>query len=168
MTECYHCRNGTHTIPGQFAGAPEGICLKCHVAACRGHAGRDPNYPRWVCVICDSTLLTASAIQASGSTTILTQLVSSAILRDKGLYQNLEAFIEARPDMRWILVDAEKTLYLIERHIGNRASVAIWEPLTQEGRLMIAAAIALVRRLKIEPQELVEVLRIFIEDINDD
>lgn len=161
--KCYHCQTGTQPIPGQNKGDPLGVCLKCHVMACRGHAVRDPNYPRWICVVCDTTLLAASAVRAGGSTSVLAQLMSSALLRDEGLFPNLNAFIEARPEMQWVLEYVEETLQEGDIHFQQGATATMWRSLTPEAQRMIAAAIVIVRRLRIDTWELVEGLRILLE-----
>lgn len=166
--QCYHCQTGTQPIPGQKTGDPLGVCLKCHVTACRGHAARDPNYPRWVCVVCDTSLLAASAVGAGGSTSVLAQLISSALLRDEGLFPNLNAFLNARPEMRWVLEDVERTVQEGDSHFRQGAIATMWQSLTPEARRMIAAAIVIVRRLRINTWELVEGLRILIEELGDE
>ncbi len=163
--QCYLCKAGTQPIPGQNTGDPLGVCLKCHVTACRGHAARDPNHPRWVCVVCDTTLLAASAVRAGGSTSVLAQLISSALLRDEGLFPDLNAFLEARPEMRWVVDDVERTLREGDQHFRQGATAMMWRSLTLEARRMIAAAIVIVRRLRINTWELVEGLRILLEEL---
>jgi hypothetical protein len=136
--------------------------------ACRGHAGRDPNYPRWICVVCDITLLAASAARGAGTTSVLAQLFASGLLRDEGLFRNLNEFLEAQPEMQWVLEDVEGTLREGERHLWQSTSAVIWQSLTPDGRRMIAAAIVIARRLRIEPWELVEGLRILLEELGHD
>lgn len=169
MTQCHHCQNGTQTIPGRYRGLPEGICLRCHVATCRGHGARDPNYPRWICVVCDSTLLAVSAIQANGATSIIAQLTTSAIFHsDRGLYTNLESFVESRPEMEWLLAKAPETLKRIETTIESALARNIWESLSPEGRDMFSAAISLAIQLEISKWELIDIVRIFLEEIGHD
>ena len=63
---CYLCETGiTERIPNTDAGDAVGVCKVCSVLACLGHGFRDENYPRWICVICDASLLTVAAVQQS-------------------------------------------------------------------------------------------------------
>jgi len=162
---CYFCQTGTQLIPGHNRGDPLGVCLKCHVMACRGHAARDRNYPRWVCVVCDTSLLTASAVRAGGATSVLSQLISSALLRGEGLFPNLNAFLDAQPEMRWVLEDVERTLLEGDHRFRQNATAGMWQSLTPDARRMVAAAIVIVRRLRINKWELVEGLRVLLEEL---
>lgn len=163
-TKCYHCETHAESLPNQVNGDPLGVCLRCHVMACRGHAVRDPHYPRWICVVCVPNLLSASAARVEGSTSVLALLFSSALLQDEGLFPNLDAFIETYPEMQWVHEDLEGVLDAVTFRLRGTRTGAMWELLTPEGRRMVAAAIVIVRRLRIDPRELVEGLRIFVEE----
>ena len=47
---CYYCSND-----------PYGTCFKCHSWACSQHGQRGPNVPRFVCAVCTTNSLGASA-----------------------------------------------------------------------------------------------------------
>lgn len=153
-------------IHGQPSGNPLGTCQKCHVLACAGHAARDPNYPRWICVVCDVSLLARSAVATAGAASLLIQLFSSALLAEEAVYPTLEAFLEARPDFRWVLDYVGQIHIEADQRFQTGGTARLWTTLTPEGRRMIAAAIAIARRLEIDPRELAEGLRVFVERLN--
>lgn len=163
---CYLCDVGYQRIPGAATGDSLGTCKSCSVLACSAHAVRDANYPRWVCVICDANSLTASAIAVSGGPSLgntLSVLVSSGMLTEDRTFDSLESFLIAQPQMAWVRNQLGIVLDEAPRRFTTNATEPFWFGLTDEGRRLIAAAIAIVERLRLPPTEMVEALRILIE-----
>jgi hypothetical protein len=169
--KCYFCETGHPTIAVVATGAALGTCGSCSVLACSAHAARDPNYPRWVCVICDTSLLAASAVGISPkATTGLTigHLVSSAILRGRGLYRSVDDFLAARPDMIWVRDQIRGVLGEAPRRFTTNATEPFWFGLTEEGRALLAAAIVIILKYEIREDELMELLRVLMKDWRSD
>lgn len=162
---CYLCNRGYPTIPGILPGEAIGVCENCSIMACEAHAQRDPNYPRWICVLCDTSLLTAAGISASGGaslSTTLTVLVSNAMLKDGSRYERLEQFLEERPNYSWVSAQLNETLEKAPSQFTTNATKPFWFGLSQEGKRFIAAAIIIVESLNLSEDELVEALRILM------
>ena len=167
-TGCFICNSGTsRLIPGLLAGYVLGSCQKCSILACSGHAQRDPNHPRWICVLCDPTLLTAAGIAASrhvADVSFLTSLISPALVQEGADYPSLEVFIQRRPAYMRIRL-TERLAYVLDlapQQFSSMETEEIWYGLSDEGKRLVGAAIALVQILKISEDNLIEALRILI------
>lgn len=163
---CYLCDVRAASISGRAAGDALGTCRLCHVLACTAHAVRDPNYPRWICVLCDSTLLTAAAglHSTSSSVTTVASLVSSALTREAARYPTLTDFLTQRPDMAWVGEAVPELLDRIPQRLRPGSAVAqLWSNLDAEGQRLFAAAFAIAIRLDVAPAFFIEPLRMLIE-----
>ena len=164
-TECYACHSGTGIIPGTSATNVLGSCKICCILTCSRHAQRDPHYPRWICVLCDPTLLTGAAIATSenlANESILASLISSAIVQEGARYRSVEVFLEQRPAYREVVTDVEGVVESAPRIFTTNETEPFWFGLSREGQRLVAAAIILVQNLKIPEHALVEALRILM------
>ena len=167
-TGCFICNSGTsRLIPGLLAGYVLGSCQKCSILACSGHAQRDPNHPRWICVLCDPTLLTAAGIAASRSVfdgSVLTSLISPALVQEGANYPSVEVFIQRRPAYIQIRL-MERLAYVLElapQRFSSMETEKFWFGLSDQGKRLVGAAIVLVQSLEISEDSLLEALRVLI------
>ncbi|MBW4332260.1 hypothetical protein KY084_15740 [Stakelama sp. CBK3Z-3] len=133
--------------------------------SCKGHGHRDSNYPRWICGICDPAILAAAAVIQSGGPSIqnaVTALVSSAVLREAARYRTLEEFVEANPEYAWLLDAVNAFLEEAPRRFNTDDTEPFWYRLTPEGKRLIAAAVILAETLKLDPDDLIELLRVLV------
>lgn len=166
-TGCYACQSGAKTISGSSGTDVLGSCKICCILTCSGHAQRDSFYPRWICVLCDPTLLTAAGIAASANLSnesILASLISSAIVQEGARYSSVEVFLEQRPAYRALVSSAEleRVVNVAPRIFTTNETEPFWFGLSIEGKRLVAAAIILVQNLEIPEHTLVEALRILI------
>lgn len=169
---CYLCDKGCAAIPNHRAtGDALGVCQNCSILACDGHAQRDPNSPRFICVLCETALLTAAGVSksdlipSSDRDSISKRWRLSNALREQGArYDNLEDFTENRPEYAWILNSVDQVCERAERRFIANLSETFWALLSHEGRRFVAAAIVLVEEVKIPAEELVEILKILVLD----
>lgn len=163
---CYLCDGGCSVIPRTKAGDALGTCQSCSILACSAHAQRDSSYPRWVCCLCDASLLVASGISASGGASLrsaLTVLVSSAMLREGARYETLAAFLEHRPAYSWLADDVDGVVEAARGRFTTIDTEPFWFGLSPEGQRFMAAAILLVERLDLSEDDLIEALRVLIQ-----
>ncbi len=164
---CYLCDTGHDKISDKNAGKVLGVCENCSILACEAHAQRDPNHPRWICVLCDTSLLTAAGITTSNGSSlnsVLTVLISSAILKDGSRYKTLEQFLEDRPNYSWILNQIDEVLVLARKRFTTDITEPFWFGLSEQGQKLIAAAIIIAERFELSEYDLVETLRILLHD----
>ena len=162
--ECYLCELGVDLVPDKSSGKIVGVCKKCHVMACDAHAVRDGNFPRWICGICDTSILAVSAVLSEDGIALknpLIALVSSAAAQEGADYQTLEAFIGDRNNLVWLKNRVNYVINVIENRF-NPAAREAFHSLTSEGQRMMAAAIQLASDSSIPDGELMEVLRRFV------
>lgn len=116
------------------------------------------------------SLLVASAAKTQPATSLLAQLVASALVEEVALFSSLEDFVEHRPDMAWVIGDATETLVEIDRLVGQNMAttgpLAIWPQLTANGRRLLAGAVAIARRLQIDEAEVAVPLRVVLRGLN--
>ena len=101
---CYLCAIGNKTIPNTDGGDAVGVCKLCNVLACQGHAVRDANYPRWICVLCDLTLLTVAAVLQSGDESAQRAVlsdVSEEMIRAARSIRSARQYFRNRPRDSW-------------------------------------------------------------------
>ena len=65
---CQACTSTIATLPRPLGKTDEplGSCISCHSLTCGHHGQRDLNKAHFMCVECDQTLLSASAVVSSG------------------------------------------------------------------------------------------------------
>jgi len=159
---CYLCATGhSATIPNTAAGDAVGVCQVCGVLACQGHGIRDANYPRWICVICDPSLLAVAALLQSDSKSAQQALtgVPEALIPAARTIRSAREYFDARSnDSWWWVVDDARSiaeaLPMDDRTLGPLLS-----SLSPDGRLLLSCALAIADRLKLEDEELIPLLR---------
>jgi hypothetical protein len=150
---CYACDSEVLPIPAFSAtNRPQGTCWRCHVLACDGHAQRDPNRLRFVCVLCDPQLLTASAAINQGASRPLAQRFSA----DWGngdvdlLVNTFQEFLERRPKYQgWLDEVVEARLNDGTRQMKSSGTGPLWNGSNPEAERLYLAAIGIVTSLAI-------------------
>ena len=143
---------------GEFSGVKWGELRS-------SHAQRDPHSPRWICVLCDPTLLTGAGIATSenlANESILASLISSAIVQEGARYRSVEVFLEQRPAYREVVRNVEGVVRSASRTFTTNETEPFWFGLSREGKCLVATAIILVQNLRIPEHTLVETLRILM------
>jgi hypothetical protein len=160
---CYLCAIGNKTIPNTDAGDALGVCQLCNVLACRGHAVRDANYPRWICVLCDLTLLTVAAVLQSGdegAQRAALSDVSEEVIRTARSIRSARHYFRNRPrdSWGWIEQAAEEYRGLPASALDGELS-PMWRDMSDDGQEMIRFALAIIDKLDVRDAELIGVLR---------
>jgi hypothetical protein len=160
---CYLCAIGHKTIPNTQAGEAVGVCKVCSVLACRGHGVRDANYPRWICVLCDLTVLTVAAVLQSGdegAQQAALRDVSEEVIRTARSIRSARQYFEGRPMDSWSwIADAAGEYRQLPLSALDGATSRMWRGLTGDGQEMMRCALAIVDRLEVPDAELIEILR---------
>lgn len=158
---CYICAtSASGAIPGRQTGDALGVCDFCSVLACYGHGSRDPNAPRWECVLCTPSLLLASgaAHQTNGAMVYL-----PAAFRSVTLYPSLRVFLEVRPDFAPLLQDISNHIEHVAERLDAPQVAQLWNSVTDEGRRLVTAAWLLAAELEIPPDYFVGTMRLLCE-----
>jgi hypothetical protein len=96
---CYPCDVGISPKPGgQATNSPHGVCGICGVMACDGHAKREPNRPRFECVICIPIVAAVSAALQARSVTPLAQRLAGLLVSLGGeawLVKSVDDFLQS-------------------------------------------------------------------------
>jgi hypothetical protein len=163
--DCFHCNVGSGTIPGTTKGAALGCCRICHVLACQAHGSRDPTYPRWICVACDSSLLAASGAAVSQNIADAA-LLSSRLLRERDFYRTLDAFLLAHPEFESFRTEVPIVQTTANQRLREGPAGRLWKSLSIEGKRLLAAAILIADRLQLRHGDIVEGLRLMLEEYN--
>jgi hypothetical protein len=159
---CYLCAIGHKTIPNTQAGDAVGACKICGVLACQGHGVRDASYPRWICVLCDLTLLAVAAVLQGGDENAQAALrdVSEEVVRAARSIRSARQYFEGRAKDSWWWIAAAAEEY---RHLPpsalDAATSRMWRGLTDDGRELMGCALAIVDRLEVPDAELIAPLR---------
>src|SRR6185369_2552992 len=160
---CYLCAIGNKTIPNTDAGDALGVCQICNVLACQGHAVRDANYPRWICVLCDLTLLTVAGVLQSGdegAQRAALSNVSEEVIRAARSIRSARQYFRNRPrdSWGWIQSAAEEYRGLPASALDSELS-PMWRGMSDDGQEMIRCALAIVDKLDLRDSELIGILR---------
>lgn len=160
---CYLCAIGNKTIPGTDAGDALGVCKLCNVLACQGHAIRDANYPRWICVLCDLTLLTVAAVLQSGDEDLQGAAlidVSEETIRAARSIRSARQYFRNRPrdSWGWIQDAAEEYRGLPASALDGELS-RMWRDMSGDGQEMMRCALAIVDKLDVADPQLIGILR---------
>jgi len=160
---CYLCAIGNKTIPNTDAGDAVGVCQICNVLACQGHAVRDANYPRWICVLCDLTLLTVAGVLQSGdegAQRAALSDVSEEVIRAARSIRSARQYFRNRPrdSWGWIQGAAEEYRGLPASALDGELS-RMWRDMSDDGQEMIRCALAIVDKLDLRDSELIGILR---------
>jgi len=160
---CYLCAIGNKTIPNTDAGDALGVCQICNVLACQGHGGRDANYPRWICVLCDLTLLTVAGVLQSGdegAQRAALSDVSEEVIRAARSIRSARQYFRNRPrdSWGWIQSAAEEYRGLPASALDSELS-PMWRGMSDDGQEMIRCALAIVDKLDLRDSELIGILR---------
>lgn len=160
---CYLCAIGNKTIPDTEAGDAVGACKVCGVLACQGHAVRDATYPRWICVLCDLTLLTVAAILQSGdedAQQAALRGVSEEVVRSARAIGSARQYFQRRAEGSWSWLPKAADDYrgLPASALEGVAS-RMWRRLPDDGQELMRCALAIVDKLKIADDEMPEMLR---------
>ncbi|HEX4525002.1 MAG TPA: hypothetical protein VH704_15880 [Casimicrobiaceae bacterium] len=160
---CYLCAIGNKTIPGTDAGDALGVCKLCNVLACQGHAIRDANYPRWICVLCDLTLLTVAAVLQSGDEDLQGAAlidVSEETIRAARSIRSARQYFRNRPrdSWGWIQDAAEEYRALPASALDGELS-RMWRDMSSDGQEMMRCALAIVDKLDVADPQLIGILR---------
>jgi len=103
MSDCYCCKTSSKQLPSGvgIAGTPLAACKRCGSFSCGCHGHRDASVPEFVCVLCDPSLLTSSALQlddSSAAPSIITTIGIRTVWRYPEFpFDSLEDFIARRP-----------------------------------------------------------------------
>jgi len=162
---CYFCSTGQGTpIPEKEPGDAIGVCRICHVLSCQAHGTRDKNVPRWVCVLCDATILTIAGVLQSDSEEIVAEAIEAVgaefVAAARQVRSAQRYFAGRREDVWQRIVNTaqESSVAPLDRRI-DRAFRTLWESLSDDGRLLIGSAVAMARVLNLPDEELVDVLQ---------
>jgi hypothetical protein len=163
---CYVCEDEIAPIPTFSASnSPQGTCWRCHVLACRGHAQRDPNRLRFVCVLCDPQLLTASAAINQGASRPLAQRFAA----DWGhgdldmLVNTFQEFLERRPKYQgWLDEAVDAKLHDAGHQMKASSTGPLWIGSNPEAERLFLAAIAIVTGLAIPNHSLSVAMRLLV------
>jgi hypothetical protein len=169
---CYLCELKLGTIPLEEAGDAVGGCRLCGVFACRGHAIRDPKYPRFVCGVCLPNLLAAAAAKVAGTGGGSPKTVGprppdgkqppgmAAYDEFAGDIQSVEDVISDFGADRWKAI--RNDVDYLARFV-TQSDAAIFRPfarvVTSQAALLMAAAIALATYLRLPEEQLIPALR---------
>jgi len=133
------------------------------VLACQGHAVRDANYPRWICVLCDLTLLTVAGVLQSGdegAQRAALSDVSEEVIRAARSIRSARQYFRNRPrdSWGWIQSAAEEYRGLPASALDGELS-PMWRGMSDDGQEMIRCALAIVDKLDLRDSELIGILR---------
>ena len=151
-------------MPGIEPGDAIGVCRICHVLSCQAHGTRDKNVPRWVCVLCDASLLTVAGVLQSDSEEVVTEALEGVGPELTAAARQIRSapgyFADRREDVwRRILTRAEEiSAEPLDPRI-DRAFRTLWESLSDVGRLLVGSAVAMAREVDLHDEALVEVLQ---------
>lgn len=159
---CYPCDVHAGVIPGAVArGDPHGVCGICSVMACCGHGVREPNRPRFECVMCIPALLIASAaVTASRPSTLGDRLrtLIEDLGGDQALIRDLDDFTRRYPAFAGWIDD----LPSMRENAGRRYITAETEPffwsLPEVGRDFLLLSVLVVLRLELRDTGVGDVL----------
>ncbi|HXU56184.1 MAG TPA: hypothetical protein VN744_12180 [Casimicrobiaceae bacterium] len=160
---CYLCAIGNKTIPDTDAGDAVGVCKLCHVLACQGHAIRDANYPRWICALCDLTLLTVAAVLQSGDEGAQPDAlseVSEEVIRAARSIRSARQYFRNRPRKSWDWLQraADEFRGLPASALDGELS-RLWRDMSDDGQEMIRCALAIADKLEVRDADLIGILR---------
>jgi hypothetical protein len=163
---CYPCEHEIAPIPTYSAtNSPEGVCRRCHVLACAGHAQRDPNRLTFVCILCDPQLLAASAAINQGASKPLAQRFAA----DWGpgdfdmLVNTFQEFLERRPKYQGWLDEVVGLKLRDPSHQMTASSTGpLWNGTNIEAERLFLAAIAIVTELAIPSHTLSVAMRLVV------
>ena len=169
---CYLCQQSHQAIPGQTPGDALGTCGICSILICAAHGHRDPHLPRYTCVICDSSVLAASAVLTSDTDThsanfAVVQLMSAALLTEASAFTTLDQFTQGREDFRWIYDALDDILSRAPEAFTSEFSSRFWNSLSSDGSYLLAAAIAIILRYRVRTEDLVLILQIIMREWRD-
>ena len=160
---CYLCAIGNKTIPNTDGGDALGVCKLCNVLACQGHAVRDANYPRWICVLCDLTLLTVAAVLQSGDESAQRAVlgdVSEEMIRAARSIRSARQYFRNRPRDSWVWIqDAAEESGGLPASALDGELARTWRAMSDDGQEMIRCALAIVDKLDLPDPELIGILR---------
>ena len=163
---CYLCANGVCKAIGGVGNVdPLGACQNCSIFACSGHAHFDSGYPRWICVSCDTTLLTGAGIAISGAAMkdlALTLHFPETMIEQGSRYRSVNEFLQLRPSYGQLMAGWQCVFEIAWDRLRNEQSCEFWDCLSDDGKKLVAAAIHIVNRLNIPDNQLVEMLRCLI------
>ena len=155
---CYLCAIGSKTIPYCEAGDAVGVCKVCSVLACQGHAVRDANYPRWICVLCDVTLLATAAVLQSGDEDALRD-VSRELIDLARPIRSARQYFEGRGDSWSWVAEAAREYRDLPASALEGESARVWRRLTADGQELMRCAMAIADRLEVRDSETLGFLR---------
>jgi len=160
-SSCYLCEVLHQTIPGQNITDALGVCSVCSILCCHAHAQRDPNYPRWICVLCDTNLLTMSALHNRNATLRMTDTFQLEI------FESIEEFLRKRPNYKRnepkiTLQGVEDELLLLKSAFRSDVTEPLWYSLSIKEKKLLMAAILIVKKYKLQKDDLHRVLYRFV------
>jgi len=116
---CFLCETNVGQLSGGIGQAdqPLGCCNSCHSFACGLHAHRDRNVPEYICVLCDPSLLAASAVVLDGAQDVSPAFQRIVYRADLGPYSlemrrfaDFNDFLQRRPNYPRSLFDEIRDL----------------------------------------------------------
>ena len=155
---CYLCAIGNKTIPHTEAGDALGVCKLCGVLACQGHAVRDASYPRWICVLCDITLLATAAVLQSGDQDALRD-ISEELIELARPIRSARQYFEGRGDSWWWVAEAAREYRDLPASALEGESARVWQRLSGDGQELMRCAMAIADRLEVRDSETLGILR---------
>lgn len=166
---CYHCTSNLQEVFPGHGTDPLGVCRRCHVMCCGGHAMRDPRVPEWVCCLCDLNLLATSAAVAGRDqpAPVLSRQLGRAMPFRWFLFTSLATYLAARPGLLELHPSFESDTASIAASINedmgsmqrDREVSALWNELTPNGKLLLAAALHLAYLLRASDRDLPQPLQ---------
>jgi hypothetical protein len=163
---CFACDYSVAPIPGlSSTNSPHATCWRCQVMTCVGHGQRDPNRPRFVCVLCDPQLLAASASVNQGASKPLARRFAADWGSADGdlLVKTIEDFLVRRPKYQgWLEQEVASRLDPDRRRTNSTVTGSLWSGTNDEAERLFLAAVAIVIRLEVPNQFLSVPMRLLV------
>ena len=162
---CYCCNSGHNQIPGTHPGDSLGACENCSILSCAAHGHRDGSYPRWICVVCDSSLLAGASLHHHDNGQVA-QYLSIPIVRQGQRYETLSDFLRYRPKYvqqeNWLQREAGDILTQAPVRFTTQITEPFWVGFEENGKQLMAAAIGLAMRIGLQAGDVIEPLGAFV------
>ena len=163
-TSCYCCHAGHKKIPNTILGDVLGSCENCSILACAAHAQRDASYPRWICVLCDTSLLAAASLaHQSRPITLAHAFVSPWVFQQALHYHTLDDFLQRRPKHAWLKNAVLETVGAASERFRTPQTESLWFGLSEEGQRLMGAALTIILKLRIQRADIVLPLGVLLD-----
>ena len=95
----------------------------------------------------------------------VTRQVPPGILEEASRYPTLRAFLKTRPSyIAWIRKGVPRVLDSAPRRFTGKTAQSFWSRLSPDGEHFIAAAVFMVEQLEISESDLMEPLKVLIQE----